>query len=108
MVTFVWQPAGALPAGTAYEVVSWNAGEDPATARGVAATTTETQLTADLDALYNLGQVKGGDIYWTVLIVRTEPYVRITLPSASNARSLTYQPPTAPPESETTPEPPIP
>jgi hypothetical protein len=76
----------------------------------VAATTTETQLTADLNALYNLGQVKGGEIYWTVLIVKTQPYVRIIPPSASNARSLSYQAPAGPPETETktTPEPPIP
>jgi hypothetical protein len=105
-VTFTWQPAAALPPGTAYEVVTWNLGEDPSAARGVAATTTGTQLTADLDALYNFGQVRSGEIYWTVLIVRTEPYERVIQPSAGNARPLAYQPPSGGPD--TTPEPPIP
>jgi pilus assembly protein CpaE len=105
VVTFTWQPAGALPPGTAYEVVTWNAGEDPASARGVAATTTQTQLTADLDAIYRLGLVGGGNIYWTVIIVKTDPYVRVTQPAVNNSRLLTYQPPAGP---DTTPEPPIP
>jgi hypothetical protein len=106
-VTFTWQPGGALPPGTAYEVVSWNTGEDPGAARGMAAVTTETQLTANLDALYNLGQVSGGTIYWTVLIVQTEPYTRLTQPSPGNAQPLIYQPPAAG-GPDTTPEPPIP
>ena len=103
-MTFSWQPVGALPPGTAYEVVSWNAGEDPAAARGLAATTTQTQLSADLDALYNIGQLSSGNIYWTVLIVQRAPYSRLTQPAAGNARLLIYQPPAGP--SEGTPIPP--
>jgi hypothetical protein len=92
-VTFRWQPNDALPLGTAYEAVSWSAGEDPAAARGLAATTAQSELTIDLDALYGFGQLKSGNLYWTVLIVRTAPYSRLTKPTADNGRLLTYQPP---------------
>ena len=84
-VTFRWQPAGPLPAGAAYEVVGWNAGEDPASARGMAAPTQDTTLTADLDALYNSGLFKGTDLYWAVIIVQTQPYVRLTQPAQSES-----------------------
>jgi hypothetical protein len=70
----------------------WNSGEDPASARGVAATTTDMSLTADLDAAYNLGLIKAGEALWTVLIVRTNPYTRLSQPAASNPRILVYQP----------------
>jgi pilus assembly protein CpaE len=92
-VTFRWQPAGPLPAGVAYEVVGWNAGEDPASARGIAATTQDTSLTADLDALYNSGLFKGTDLYWAVIIVQTQPYVRLTQPAKSSPQLLIYVPP---------------
>ena len=92
-VTFRWQPAGPLPAGAAYEVVGWNAGEDPASARGIAAPTQDTTLTADLDALYNSGQFKGTDLYWAVIIVQTQPYVRLTQPAQSGPQLLIYVPP---------------
>ena len=108
-VTFRWQPAGPLPAGAAYEVVGWNAGEDPASTRGMAAPTQDTTLTADLDALYNSGQFKGTDLYWAVIIVQTQPYVRLTQPAKSSPQLLIYVPPSggggpAPPPP--TPEPP--
>jgi hypothetical protein len=70
----------------------WNSGEDPASARGVAATTTDISLTADLDSAYSLGLIKAGQAFWTVLIVRTNPYVRLSQPAASNQRILMYQP----------------
>jgi hypothetical protein len=93
VVTFRWQPAGPLPPGAAYEVVWWNAGEDPGGARGIAAATTETSLAADLDALYNSGQFKGTDLFWTVIIVRTGPYVRLIQPAESGSQLLVYAPP---------------
>ena len=109
-VIFRWQPAGPLPAGAAYEVVGWNAGEDPASARGIAAPTQDTALTADLDALYNSGLFKGTDFYWSVIIVQTQPYVRLTQPAESGPQLLIYVSPSggggpAPPPPPT-PEPP--
>jgi len=94
-VTFSWQPAGSLPPGTAYEVVWWNSGEDPANARGIAATTTATSLSADLVVLPNSGQLTGTDIYWTVIIVQTQPYVRLTQPGKSVPQLLVYRPPSS-------------
>jgi hypothetical protein len=102
-VTFRWQPAGPLPAGAAYEVVGWNAGEDPASARGIAAPTQDTSLIADLDALYNSGQYRGSDFYWTVIIVQTQPYARLTQPAERSPQLLIYVPPSSAP----TPEKPI-
>jgi pilus assembly protein CpaE len=92
-VTFSWRPTGALPAGAAYEVVIWYPNEDPSAARGVAPPTTDSALKVDLNGLYNFGQLKSGDFFWTVLVVRTNPYVRLTAPTAANARKLNYQPP---------------
>lgn len=107
-VTFVWQPTGPLPAGAAYEVVWWNQGESPDTARGLAAPTTGTSLAANLDPLYRAGQIKTPGIYWTVLVVQTAPYVRLTQPGASNPQILMYRvpveaPPPQPPQPTPTP-----
>ena len=90
-MAFSWQSASPLPSGAAYEVVVWNPGEDPASARGVAATTTDTSLTADLSALYGAGLLKQGETFWTVLIVQTDPYVRLSQPAAARSRTLLYQ-----------------
>jgi pilus assembly protein CpaE len=90
-VDFVWQPADSLPDGAGYEVVWWNKGENPANARGIAPPIRETSLAANLDVLDASGQLVGSEVYWTVLIVRTAPYVRLTQPEASPARLLIYQ-----------------
>lgn len=90
-VVFKWQAAGPLPSAAAYEVVVWNPGEDPASARGVAATTADTSLTADLNTLYGAGLLKQGETFWTVLIVQTDPYVRLSQPARAGARTLIYQ-----------------
>jgi pilus assembly protein CpaE len=87
-VTFLWQPAGPLPAGAGYEVVWWNVGEDPAAARGIAPPTTGTSLVANLDVLYQSGQLTSSRLYWTVLVVRTSPYQRLTQPGASTSRVI--------------------
>lgn len=89
-VKFVWQAGGPLPSGAAYEVVWWNDGEDPATARGIAATTTETSLTANLDPLYASAQLRSTRFYWTVIVVQTSPYVRLTQPAQSALQRLNY------------------
>jgi hypothetical protein len=88
-VAFAWQPTGPLLPGTAYEVVWWNRNEDPNSARGIAATTTATSLTADVEVLYDSGQATSNQIFWTVLVVRTDPYTRLTKPSDS-ARQITH------------------
>ena len=94
-VTFTWQPAGLLPPGAAYEVVWWNKGEDPSAARGFAPPTTGSSLTTNLDVLYGTGVIHGPDLYWTVLVVNTSPYRRLTAPNATNAGLLVYGPTSA-------------
>ncbi len=91
VVSFQWQPTAPLPAGTGYEVVWWNDGEDPLSARGIAPPVTTFSLDANLDVLYNAGQFKSSDIFWTVLVVTTNPYVRLTQPDASVASKLVYR-----------------
>ena len=61
--------------------------------RGIAAPTQDTTLTADLDALYNSGLFKGTDLYWAVILVQTQPYVRLTQPAKSGPQLLIYVPP---------------
>jgi Flp pilus assembly CpaE family ATPase len=106
-VTFSWQPAGSLPAGTAYEVVVWYPSEAPAVARGIAPPTTESSQMVDLNGLSRAGQLQGGNLFWTVLVVQTDPYQRLTQPSAEAARLLNFQAPSGG-EGGGTPEPPIP
>jgi len=96
-VSFAWQPGGPLPPGAAYEVVWWNLGEDPAAARGIAATTTETSLTVDVDYLNSSAQLTNSDFYWTVIVVQTKPYVRLIQPAQSAPQRLSYSLPSQPP-----------
>lgn len=93
VVSFSWLPTAPLPPGTAYEVVMWNAGEPASGALGVAAPTTQNSLQADLDALFNQGRPIGQDVYWTVLVVRLDPYERLIQPADSNWRVMRYQQP---------------
>ncbi len=90
-VTFQWQPTGPLPDGASYEVVWWNRNEDPAAARGIAPPTTDTTLRANVDVLYQAGQIAGPEMYWTVLIVGTDPYQRLTQPAQSVVRVMNYE-----------------
>ena len=89
-VTFTWQPDSPLLPGTAYEVVWWNRNEDPNSARGIAATTTAPSLTADVEVLYDSGQATSNQIFWTVLVVRNNPYTRLTKPSESVRHMITH------------------
>jgi protein phosphatase len=91
-VDFTWQPVAGLPDGAAYEVVWWNSNEDPANARGIAPPTSGTQMAADLDVIYRANQMTANNIYWSVLVVRPQPYSRLTQPNLSDARRLVYQP----------------
>ncbi len=97
VVVFRWQPTGPLPSGAAYEVVWWAVDEDPLTARGLAEPITDTALSINLDVLSSSGQFRRPELYWTVLIVQTTPYTRLTQPSQGGARLLFYTPPVVPP-----------
>lgn len=90
LVTFQWQPAGPLPPGAAYEVVLWNADEPADAARGAAPPTSEESLVVDLNAPAISGNFRGSAIFWTVLVVGTEPYVRLISPGASLPGKIYY------------------
>ena len=93
IVTFRWFPTGPLPPGASYEVVWWNGDEPAASARGIAAPTSGYALEADVDALPRSGLLHGSRVLWTVLIVRTNPYVRLTDPARSEFGEILYSPP---------------
>lgn len=98
-VIFRWEPAGPLPSGAAYEVVWWGAGETPAAARGLAPATTKNQSKVNIDSMVETGQLSGNKLSWTVVVVRTEPYERLTQATSEGARLLQWAGPTpeAPP-----------
>lgn len=79
---FRWNANFTPSAGTGFELVFWRPGEDPlGNGFGLAAPTTETGVTVDLDALDDiLGErLDSGDEYrWGILLVKTEPYERIS------------------------------
>lgn len=91
-VIFGWLPTAPLPPGAAYEVVWWNLEQDPATAGGIAPPTVLTALQANLDVMYEAHQLTSSQAYWTVLIVRQNPYERLTQPADSPRRLVVYQP----------------
>ena len=97
-VLFRWQPTGPLPPGTAYEIVAWGRSELPAGAVGIAAPTLETSLAVNLDMVYP-GLLTTSEINWTVLVVQTQPYERLTQPESSNWHTLNFNLPSgsAPP-----------
>lgn len=79
---FRWNANFTPSPGTGFELIFWRPGEDPiASGFGLAAPTTETGVTVDLDALDDiLGErLDNGDEYrWGVLLVRTNPYTRVS------------------------------
>ena len=90
IVAFRWLPSGPLPAGAGYEVVWWNSDEPAASARGIAPPTVTNSLEANLDPLAGAGQFHGSQLYWTVLVVQTSPYVRLTSPDGSDLGEVYY------------------
>ncbi|MCS6845613.1 MAG: hypothetical protein NZ528_15045 [Caldilineales bacterium] len=104
VVSFTWASTAPLPEDVAYEVVWWVEGQDPASARGVAPPTRDTHLSINLDVMYQANLFGAGNVYWAVILVRPDPYTRLTLPTAGQGRRLVYQPPPPPPTP--TPEPP--
>lgn len=96
-VVFTWEPAGPLPAGAAYEVVWWTPNENPADARGLAPVTTKNQAKVNIDSLISTSQVDGDRLLWTVIVVRPEPYTRLTQPVSEGARLILWAGPTPTP-----------
>ncbi len=92
VVTFAWLATGPLPAGTAYEVVWWNVGENPSAARGIAPPTRDTSLATNLDVLYQAHLFTNNQFYWAVLIVQTAPYARLIQADAAGVHTLLYSP----------------
>lgn len=91
-VIFGWLPTAPLPPNAAYEVVWWNPEQDPATAGGIAPPTVLTALQVNLDIMYEAHLFASSQAYWTVLVVRQNPYQRLTQPADSPRRLLVYQP----------------
>ena len=77
-----------MPRGAAYEIVVWSPEQDPGQARGIAAATIMTAQQVNLDPLFESGQLRTGNLYWTILIVQREPYLRLTAPGDGEARYL--------------------
>jgi hypothetical protein len=108
VVTFAWLPTGPLPAGAKYEVVWWNIDEAPDAARGLAPPTTGTSLAADLAPLYNAGQFRNSQIFWSVILVQEAPYTRLVSPADSERSALYYNSPGGAPPGGLPPAPPPP
>ena len=88
VVDFEWRPVSELPHGAAYENVVWSPEQDPGQARGIAAATIMTAQQVNLDPLFESGPLRTGNLYWTILIVQREPYLRLTAPGDGEARYL--------------------
>ncbi len=100
-----------MPVGSGYEVVWWNSDESSDVARGFAPVTTSTFMDVNLDTLYQGGQFRGSQIYWTVLVVQRNPYVRWMSPADGERGSFFYNAPSGgsqpqPPPANPTPPPP--
>ncbi len=81
-VTFAWLPVGELPAGAAYEVVWWEEGAAPDTAKDIASATTGASQEIDLGSL-GIRRIR-----WTVLVVQPSPYKRLITPGSGIAYTL--------------------
>lgn len=87
---FVWRPTSALPENAYYEVVVWSPEQNADQAWGVAPPVLNQSLWINLDDLFRSGRFREGSLYWTVLVIRQEPYQRLTLPGDSERRYLVY------------------
>ena len=84
---FRWNANFTPTPGTAFEMVFWRPGEDPlASGFGLAAPTTDTSVTPDLDVLDDVlgGRLDNGQYVWGVLLVQTDPYQRIAYLGGGN------------------------
>lgn len=81
-LTFSWIVNTALPDGYQFEPVFWRAGEEAlSNGRGYGGTTTGTSLTIAAVVFQSTGE---GEYYWGVLLVKTEPYQRISYLGGNN------------------------
>lgn len=88
MATFEWRPTAQLAPGTGYEIVVWSPDQDPGQARGIAPATIMTSQQVNLDPLFESGLFRMGNLYWTVLVVQQDPYLRLTAPGEGEQRYL--------------------
>lgn len=74
--TFSWRVNGNLPPNQAFEVVIYRPGASPLSGAGLAAPTTDSTLTVDLDALNGDGShpLGPGVWLWGVNLVQRDPY----------------------------------
>jgi HlyD family secretion protein len=93
VVVFRWQSVTPLPEGAFYEVVAWWPGQGPADAQGIAAPTTKTNASVNLEVMVQAGQLVANELTWTVVVVRKDPYQRLTAADAGEARRLTWSGP---------------
>jgi hypothetical protein len=103
-VRFAWQWDGdPLPQGLAFDLLIWSEAEDRehqgAGALGVIDPAPVLETGVDLDYVQSIMQHGGGPYYWTVIVVRVEPYERLGL--WGEKRPFTYAPGETPAEPAT-------
>jgi len=84
---FQWVASVRPGEGQAFELVFWRAGQNPlANGFGLAAPTTNNEISVDLSALDSrLGDLlEPGEYLWGLLLVQTDPYQRIQFMGAQN------------------------
>jgi len=75
--SFRWQANFSLPPGYAFELVFWQAGQDPLRhGKGYAGLSTETRVNASANS-FQQRNAPEGEYRWGVLLVIKEPYQRI-------------------------------
>jgi hypothetical protein len=103
-VDFQWQWGGQpLPEGLAFDLLIWSETEDQEhqgmEAYGVVETNLSRERKVDLDFVETIAEHGGGVYYWTVIVVREEPYERVGV--WGEKRSFTYVGSPVPPEATT-------
>jgi len=77
-VTFVWDwRGGPLPPNYGFEVRLWK--NDQTDHYGAAAAVTATRLVVNLEGAYGVSKGGTGRYYWTVAVVKLQPYERVGL-----------------------------
>lgn len=100
-VRFQWHWDGeSLPESLAFDLLIWSELEDQehqgAGAFGVIEPASALEATVDLDYVQSIMEHGGGLYYWTVIVVRVEPYERVGL--WGEKRGFTYALPETPAE----------
>lgn len=103
-VHFQWQWDGQpLPEGFAFDLLIWSEAEDQehqgTGARGVVETDQSLEREVDLDFVETIIEHGGGAYFWTVIVVKEEPYERVG--AWGDIRPFTYLVPEAPAEPTT-------